>query len=71
MDSTIYWKEHNGAATRPTEQDFYEWLEGLPHTIAAQMLSQGFEKCKGLLSLRLHAAERNFAALQQRVKAEF
>ena len=34
----------------PTEEDFKEWLEGLPKNMRRDMEAKGFEKCKGILS---------------------
>lgn len=59
MNSTVLLNDHRLTLEEPTEADFYEWLETLPSAIATQLSGHGFEKCKDLLSLRLHASERN------------
>jgi len=43
----------------PTEEDFNEWLEGLPENVREDMEMQGFELCKGVLSFRRYVMEKN------------
>src|SRR4051794_9580005 len=45
--------------SEPTEDDYIDWLSGLPDNIAQSFRNDGFEKCKGVFPLRRHAAERN------------
>ncbi|MFB9296928.1 hypothetical protein [Persicitalea jodogahamensis] len=52
----------------PTEEDYEDWLLGLPEEIAKDHSERGFEKCRGVLSLRRHAAERNDSGLDAYVK---
>ena len=69
MDSTVNWKSSSHTLDDPTEQDFQEWLQELPSSIAVEMSAHGFERCKDLLALRLHTAERN-SAYQEYLKSE-
>lgn len=51
---------HNGAEElEPTENDFKEWIEGLPEPIKADMKNRGFEGCKGILSFTRYVNEKN------------
>lgn len=43
----------------PTEEDFDEWLEGLPRNIREDMEIQGFELCNGILSFQRYVMEKN------------
>lgn len=43
----------------PTEDDFNEWLEGLPKNVRKDMEMQGFELCSGVLSFRRYVMEKN------------
>jgi len=59
MNSTVLLNDHRLTLEEPTQAHFNEWLETLPSAIATQLSSHGFEKCKDLLSLRLHVAEQS------------
>lgn len=52
----------------PNEDDYAEWLEGLHEPMASFHASQGFEKTKGVLGLRRHAAERRDLGLDAYMK---
>lgn len=41
-----------------TEEDYRDWLAGLPDTMRRAMEQEGFEKSKSTLPLRRHALER-------------
>lgn len=43
----------------PTEEDFKEWLKGLPKDVREDMEIQGFELCKGILSFSRYVMEKN------------
>lgn len=43
----------------PSEEDFKEWLEGLPKNIREDMEMQGFELCKGVFSFSRYVMEKN------------
>lgn len=53
----------------PNEDDYFDWLIGLPPNIASDMEQKGFEACRGMLSLRRHTAERNDRGLTEFMKA--
>jgi hypothetical protein len=48
----------------PTEQDFQEWLEGLPEKIGKDMRQKGFEACKRILSFSRYVNEKNDLGLE-------
>lgn len=52
----------------PTENDFEEWLEGLPILIARDMRSKGFEKCKGVVSFTRYVIEKNDIGMDEWMK---
>lgn len=52
----------------PTLEDFEDWLIGLPAQLAAFHRANGYEKSKGALPLRRHAAERNDVGLEAYMK---
>ena len=43
----------------PTENDFLEWLEGLPENAAQYVAKIGFEACKGSASFLRYMDEKN------------
>ena len=56
------------AVREVTEEDYYDWLEGLPDKRRATVEQGGFEKSKGILGLRRHTLERQdigYAAFMQ------
>ncbi|MEM8510390.1 MAG: hypothetical protein AAF717_21330 [Bacteroidota bacterium] len=52
----------------PTEEDFKEWLEGLPNTIRRDMEMKGFELCKGILSFTRYVNEKNDVGMGEWMK---
>ena len=46
------------AVGQVTEEDFRDWLQGLPEKMRVAMEREGFERNKSTLSLRRHALER-------------
>lgn len=51
---------HNRLATEPTETDYQEWLEGLPHDgFRNAMKADGFKKAKSVWSFRRYIQEKN------------
>lgn len=52
----------------PTEEDFNEWLEGLPKNIRRDMEIQGFELCKGILSFTRYVMEKNDIGMEKWMK---
>ncbi len=58
------------AAGEVTEEDYRDWLEGLPAKMRDAIEQEGFEKSKGILGLRRHALERRdvgYAAFMQQL----
>ncbi|WP_262250280.1 hypothetical protein [Parapedobacter soli] len=53
----------------PNEEDYSDWLIGLPPNIANDMKQKGFEECRGMLPLRRHTAERSDRGLDEFMKA--
>ena len=49
----------------PTEEDFEEWLNILPDNLSQAFRKDGYEKCKGVLALRRHTAERNDVGMSE------
>ena len=54
----------------PTEEDYAEWLEGLPANIKTDMESKGFNGCKTMLPFSRHVRERRDIHLEDFVKKE-
>lgn len=44
--------------TEPTEEDYEDWLLGLPDNLKKHMTAKGYQGCKSILSLQRHALER-------------
>lgn len=49
----------------PTEEDFEEWLGGLPEKVSADMKAKGFDQCKGILSFTRYVMEKNDIGMDQ------
>lgn len=54
--------------TEPTEEDFNEWLVGLPSNIRRDMETKGFELCKGILSFTRYVNEKNDVGMEEWMK---
>ncbi len=52
----------------PTEQDFQEWLQGLPENIRKDMQQKGFEACKGILSFTRYVNEKNDIGMDEYIR---
>ena len=52
-----------------TEDDFRDWLEGLPAKMRQAMAREGFEKNKAALPLRRHALERRDVGYDEFMRA--
>jgi len=50
------------------EEYFFEWLEGLPEPIRADMKKKGFEVCKSILPFTRYVNERRDIGLEQWLK---
>lgn len=55
-------------SAEPTLEDYEDWLVGLPEQLATFHRANGYEKSKGVLGLRRHAAERNDVGLNAYMK---
>lgn len=62
----VYHRQAN--ELEPTEEDFKEWLEGLPENIRRDMEIKGFELCKGVLSFKRHVLEKNDIGMDEWMK---
>jgi hypothetical protein len=52
----------------PTEEDFNEWVEGLPEQIKSDFKNRGFEDCKGVLSFTRYVNEKNDIGMDKWMK---
>lgn len=52
----------------PNENDYKEWLEGLPENVRAGMLKLGFEGCKTILPFTRYVMEKNDIGLEEYIK---
>ncbi len=52
----------------PTEEDYLDWLSGLPAGIQDDMRKKGFESCKTILSLQRHALERKDIGMENYIR---
>nr|WP_297914261.1 hypothetical protein [uncultured Allomuricauda sp.] len=62
----VYHRQAN--ELEPTEEDFKEWLEGLPEKIREDMEIKGFELCKGVLSFTRHVLEKTDIGMDEWMK---
>lgn len=53
---------------KPTEEDWEEWLEGLPKSMAVHMRKEGFEKGKLALPFTRYIMEKNDIGLEEYIK---
>lgn len=54
--------------TKPTEQDYKEWLEGLPNNVRKGMEELGFENCKTVLSFTRYVMEKNDIGMEEYIR---
>jgi len=54
--------------TEPTEEDFVDWLLGLPDNIKKHMTAKGYQGCKSALPLQRHALERRDVGMDQFIR---
>ena len=65
----ITYRYHKDARTvNPTEEDYKEWLEGLPENVRKGMEAMGFEGCKTVLSFTRYVMEKNDIGLEEYVQ---
>lgn len=60
----------DGSATEsmtisPTEDDFNDWLQGLPENIRKEMKAKGFEACKTALPFTRHVLEMHDIGMEE------
>jgi len=55
------------AEHEPTEQDYEEWLEGLPENVARGMAAKGFEECRTVLSFTRYVNEKHDVGMDEYV----
>lgn len=53
----------------PTEQDYQEWLEGLPENVATGMAAKGFEWCRTVLSFTRYVNEKHDVGMEEYVRS--
>ena len=53
---------------QPTEEDWREWLEGLPENIHKSMRELGFEKSRNVLSFTRYVMEKNDVGMEEYVR---
>lgn len=65
----ITYRYHSEARrSEPTQEDYNEWLEGLPENIRKDMKDLGFEKCQTVLSFTRYVMEKNDIGLEEYIK---
>lgn len=52
----------------PIEEDFKEWLQGLPENIRNKMQTDGFEACKKVLSFTRYIMEKNEIGIEEYIQ---
>ena len=52
----------------PTEEDFEDWVSGLPENIGKDMRAKGFEACKAAFPFTRHVLERRDIGMDQWMK---
>ncbi len=52
----------------PTQEDYEEWLEGLPEKVRNGMKKLGFEGCKKVLPFTRYVMEKNDIGLEEYIK---
>ncbi len=53
---------------KPTQQDWEQWLEGLPENIRDDFRRQGFEASKTVLSFTRYVMEKNDVGMEEYVR---
>ena len=66
--NAVYQYHHEAKEFNPTEEDFKEWLAGLPDNISRDMEQKGFEACKGVLSFTRYVNEKNDIGMDEYVQ---
>jgi hypothetical protein len=53
---------------KPTQEDWRDWLEGLPANIRQDMEKEGFEQCKKAFPFTRYVMEKNDVGLDEYVR---
>jgi hypothetical protein len=65
----ITYRYHQEAKNfKPTEEDWQEWIEGLPENMRNAVQKEGFEKCKSILSFTRYVNEKHDVGLDEYVR---
>jgi hypothetical protein len=65
----ITYRYHNDAQRlAPTEEDYKEWLQGLPDNLREAMKTAGFEECKRMLPFTRYVMEKNDIGIDEYVQ---
>jgi|SRR5690606_496289 len=54
----LTYRFHKDKASEPDQEDYISWLDGLEENLKSKMEKLGFEECRTMISLKLHASER-------------
>lgn len=68
IGNATYHYHNNAKELEPTEQDFEEWLEGLPSQVREDFKNRGLEDCKGVLSFTRYVNEKNDIGMEAWMK---
>ena len=63
--NAVYQYHTKAEGYQPTEDDFKEWLDGLPEHIGNDMKNKGFESCKTVLPFTRYVNEKNDLGLEE------
>lgn len=67
--NATYRYHQEAAEHEPTEQDYREWLEGLPENVARGMAAKGFEECRTVLSFTRYVNEKHDVGMEEYVRS--
>jgi hypothetical protein len=63
--NAVYQYHTKAEGYQPTEDDFNDWLDGLPEQIRNDMKNKGFESCKTVLPFTRYVNEKNDLGLEE------
>lgn len=63
--NAVYQYHTKAEGYQPNEDDFNEWLDGLPEHIRNDMKNKGFESCKTVLPFTRYVNEKNDLGLEE------
>ncbi|MCC9167878.1 hypothetical protein [Pontibacter harenae] len=64
----VYRYHQQSQEFEPSEEDYLEWLEGLPENVQRHMRQLGFEKCRSVLSFTRYVLEKNDVGQEEYVR---